>query len=250
MAIRVKSMSLGRLVVACLVAVPCFLVPLTETAAANASSGARAACRSLALAKGVLPFEKAIDALKQVPEKQLANLTMLVSYDPARYEVKIGHWCRNHFENDATIAAAAFAAPKEVGKPADEQNKLGTRVWYPSGASIQVFSYRQPVTADDPNLTPADGYEFGLADVEMCAGSQGPLPIRAIGFTAIVAGDDRDFNVPGGVVREPGLGLRDLQAGECARGWLPFEIPAGERPRLITWNFPDWGSAILYWKIP
>jgi hypothetical protein len=52
--------------------------------------------------------------------------------------------------------------------------------------------------------------------------------------------------------REPGWRTAgNLFAGDCVRGWVTFQVPAGQRPAYIEWKSGDLGGGggPLRWRL-
>jgi hypothetical protein len=69
----------------------------------------------------------------------------------------------------------------------------------------------------------------------VCAGTR-RLP--AEGFWKLRFSDNTEAIEDGAPVREPDLSAGDLIPGDCARGWVIFEVPAGARPVRLDYGPP------------
>lgn len=113
---------------------------------------------------------------------------------------------------------------------------VGDRIETDVGTLVQVHSYEQPVPAPDEFTTPQPGHEWAVIDVEACAGptddDTGLRSVNPFDFELLMPDNTRfGADLP---VREPALNHVDLPyAGDCARGFVSFQVPAGQRPRAI-----------------
>ena len=119
---------------------------------------------------------------------------------------------------------------------------MGTKVAHGDGSSVQVYSYEQPVQSENRFLTAPAGSEYGVADVEVCAGSSTPASYNPLGFSAQTP-DDRVHEATIGA-RYPSFGSGDIPAGGgCVRGWVTFAVPTGPPASWIVWKYPGWSQA-------
>jgi hypothetical protein len=127
---------------------------------------------------------------------------------------------------------------------------VGDRVETASGNFVQVFSYEQPVPPPDEFMTPNPGFGWAVIDVEACAGPfddpEGLRYVNPYDFELIMPDNTRMVSdLP---VREPALNDTELPyANDCARGFVSFQVPAGQRPRAVE-NTNTQPS--IQWTIP
>jgi hypothetical protein len=93
-----------------------------------------------------------------------------------------------------------------------------------------VGIHRMTVGGGSAYFKPAAGKEYRNFDVEICGGSIGgsanPLQFEA-------SMKDNTRRTPHLLdIAEPGLPAADLSPGECVRGWVTFEVPAGQMAQL------------------
>ena len=142
--------------------------------------------------------------------------------------------------------------PPTTTAPQPEQFVVGDRVETSEGNFIQVYAYEQPVTPENEFITPRDGYEFAAIDVEACAGpspdTTGTRSINPFEFVAHMPDNTRqEADIP---AREPALNHTNLpNPGDCARGWVTFQIPAGVRPVYVERGGMFGGGDTIRWNI-
>lgn len=132
---------------------------------------------------------------------------------------------------DPTAASPATTVPSSV-------LHLGENIRTGSGNVVAILDYEMPV-AGAPNRRVA------AALVEACAGATaaentGVSPA----FFRLELTDRR--GVPARApVREPALKGERLKRGGCARGWVSFQLAAGDTVRYVTFR----GSSVAKWSI-
>ncbi len=120
--------------------------------------------------------------------------------------------------------------------------KLGSRVDTAQG-NVTVYAYEAPVSP--PGATPQPGNVFADIDAEGCAGpSAGPNTGIGPQFFYLQLGQSAYH--PVGTSKEPALRATKLAPGQCARGWVTFEIPQGAKPQYAIFN----SSKVIAWQIP
>jgi hypothetical protein len=117
--------------------------------------------------------------------------------------------------------------------PATSARPLGSAANLPGG-KVTVYSYEQPATGISQYVTPqTPGSEFSAVDAEVCATATGGLYGQPSDF-ALQFPDNTERQSSYG--KQPDLSGRQLGAGDCARGWVTFEVPAGQRPSVVTYR--------------
>lgn len=103
---------------------------------------------------------------------------------------------------------------------------------------MQVFSYEQPVPDPDPEFSLLEpGFEWAVIDVEACAGptedDTGLRFVNPFDFELQMPDNTRLMSdIP---VKEPALNDVALPgAGECARGFVTYQVPEGQRPVAVV----------------
>jgi hypothetical protein len=122
--------------------------------------------------------------------------------------------------------------------------KLGARANSPKG-TVVVHAYDPSVPANG-SVVPAEGMRFVAIDVEGCAGKNADenTGIDPLLFYLQI---ERDPYYPvDQVVREPALHKTLLAPGRCARGWVTFQIPIGQKPQYAFFR----STARIAWTLP
>lgn len=157
------------------------------------------------------------------------------------------------------VAPAAGAAPTHVTAKSKKHHKkkasisfvVGDEVDYQGGAKITVFGYDQPWVFDNQfagTLLKA-GDEFVTIDAQGCIGpsAKSPLDLNPFGFTLELPNHQRIQPGPG--FRKPALDATPLQLGDCARGFITFEVPVGVRAAFVRFTPPGLGTTSAKWKV-
>lgn len=147
-------------------------------------------------------------------------------------------------ENDS--GQPALADPTTTTTAGDETTsteaeatefKVGDRVETGRGNFVTLHAYEQPVPPPDEYTEPQPGQEFAAVDVEFCAevetgDDQQTTYYVGPGDWELQMGDNtrRSFDIP---VKEPSMSYADVPVGDCLRGWVSFQVPAGEKPEAL-----------------
>jgi len=118
----------------------------------------------------------------------------------------------------------------------------------PSGRTVTLLTYDQPWTSTDKYgfVKPADGKEFATIDLKGCAGpADDPRGFNPFDFTLAMSDSTRIETAIVG--RDPSLHSAPLQANDCIRGWVTFEVPAGQRPVAVVYTS---GRNSAKWVVP
>jgi hypothetical protein len=115
---------------------------------------------------------------------------------------------------------------------------LGENIRTGSGNVVAVLDYEFPAEG-------AKGARVAAAFVEACAGAAaaGNTGASPAFFRLELA--DRRGVPPRAPVREPALKGVPLKRGECADGWVSFDLAAGDTPRYVTFR----GSSVAKWEV-
>ncbi len=116
--------------------------------------------------------------------------------------------------------------------------------------TVTVFAVIQPVPALSESDVPELGKEFAVADIRVCAVSAGSQEgLTGSLFNLVFSGGDRVSPSDTAVVKQPNLlDIQGLGPRQCSRGYMTFEIAAGTRPTVVTY---EPGPLLTYeWKLP
>ena len=104
-------------------------------------------------------------------------------------------------------------------------------------ASVRVASVTYPVEATGTSVVPAPGTGFAVADVFLCADSNGVTDGIDNGDDSFeLTLTDGDIVDPGEDVRAPGVdSLRTIAPNACAEGFVTFEVPEGAAIHSISY---------------
>lgn len=125
------------------------------------------------------------------------------------------------------------------------QFKVGDTVKTAHGNTETVYTYSQPVQPSNSYLHPDAGKEYASADVQACATGdltqdQGrPVPqdqqyIDVNPFDYVLIMPDNTRLQPSIGAKDPALNDTKIYKGDCVRGWITWQVPAGQRPSFIT----------------
>jgi hypothetical protein len=105
----------------------------------------------------------------------------------------------------------------------------GNFVKLPSGERVRVIQFQDgiPRSANDQVIYKRTDH-YSVAEVEVCGG----LPF----FTAKLSNNGEGFVLSYPLAPEPKLDAGGTLTGDCARGWVGFEMPAGVRATAITYT--------------
>jgi hypothetical protein len=146
-----------------------------------------------------------------------------------------------------TDTTPSFTEPTTTLPAGPQTFPMGFKVTYDSGASVQVFSWQQPVAPSNEFETPPAGQEFGVADVQFCSGATTSATYNPLGLKAQTP-DNRVYTLSFAPAMDPQLGSGDVPAGGgCVRGFVTLALPAGQQPSLLIWDYPGWAQA--QWKV-
>ncbi len=125
--------------------------------------------------------------------------------------------------------------------PSARSVAMGDMVALQNGDTVQVFTYTAPVRSGDPLITPAPGMQFAAIEVEGCSMEESAFgSVHPGSFElAMGAGNRLQSAFP---VKEPQLSSGPRAAGDCIRGWVTFEVPAGDTPAAVVFN--DSGTSV------
>jgi len=149
-------------------------------------------------------------------------------------------------EHDAADAATTGTVPTTSPVPTTPVSDppLGT-TQAAAGAAVTVFAVDAPSpdTSGDVFKLKA-GYEFADIDVKVC-NVGGTDVVANPGWWTLQMPDDTQAKWDGGG-RTPDIGSSSVSNGQCVRGWVTFEIPAGARPSTIIWTATDFKTTLRW----
>lgn len=109
------------------------------------------------------------------------------------------------------------------------------------GNTVRVLTYQQPVAGTV--LEAGAGDEFAAVEAEICAGRRAAPRVSPDSFKVELSDGSRRGRSYFGP-KEPELADTSLPSGQCARGWISFEVPEGKRPAFVVFQ----GSTVLRWS--
>lgn len=117
----------------------------------------------------------------------------------------------------------------------------------PGSHRVIAHTWKAPVRSTNQFNVPDAGHQFAAAEVEACAGPAGDR-IGPNSFEWAVAMPDNTRFQPANPagLQQPALQSTPLQAGECVRGWVNFEVPTSPAPRFIIYSS---GGASARWRL-
>jgi hypothetical protein len=241
---------------------PCLQKLLTASVAKSASSSS-----SLAKVKGVQVGRLSVDpigdrsvAYQAVVTLQLGSLTPTVTAD---YElVQVGRATalftfvgidsdlRSTLLNDVVDRLQGGGSPPQATTTtsAPKGSALGATLKTPNGNSLTVYSYEQPATGLNQFLQPQQpNDEFAAIDVQGCAGTSA-ASLNPFDFNLQMPDNTRREPTYG---KDPALHSTDLTPGDCVRGWVTFEVPAGTRATSVVYSArgSSLNPTILKWAL-
>jgi len=153
------------------------------------------------------------------------------------------------------VGSAQTDNPPPSASPSPLPSGLRLRDAATAGTGFVVatgFAYNQPAA---PGASPAPaGNAWAAADVQSCApqGTVFPVSISDAAWS-LRFGNGTVVNpshVDDPVFPQPQYPQTPtpLQAGDCVRGWVIFEVPADNRPMLLRYT-PQGGAAPIDWQV-
>jgi hypothetical protein len=133
---------------------------------------------------------------------------------------------------DPTATSPVTTRPQSVLQLGDDVRTASGNV-----VSIRQFEF------------PADGARdrrVAAALVEACAGANAAANTGASPAFFRIELSDRRGLTPIAPVRQPALRGVRLDPGDCAEGWVSFQIERGQQPQYVTFR----GSSVVKWQVP
>lgn len=156
------------------------------------------------------------------------------------------------------VATAPLEQPSSTTSPTPSPSPAAvgaTQEGSGEGSAVKttVLRVRQPLRAVVPDLPERAGYEYIGLEVRMCvvttANSEpttvswGPWSIAFADDTvaeALSSWSAEWWSVP--LYPQE----RVVRPGSCVRGWIPFEVPKGSKPTMVTYQ-PS--GIVLEWRV-
>lgn len=193
----------------------------------------------------------------EIPLKSLPTVSTLLwqfgSSSTAQDGTTIFDECSS-LNRETTTTQAGGTAPATSTPPTTQApSPVGQEITGPNGMRVTVYEVQVPTTSKKTLAIPPDaGNQIVTVDAQICGGDR-PLAGAGEGSFAVKTADNREYqfwNVPQ-TVNDPALPeARDLSAGECIRGWIPFQIPTDAQVSQVTFNpFPHGRANFLVWKV-
>lgn len=141
----------------------------------------------------------------------------------------------------ATSAPPTTAAPISFGT---------MQVYKPTGSQVTVFGAQTPPADPTAVKVPADSLQQpALVEAQVCAGDK--RVSTEVAFFQIK--DDQNhyylvWNVPAEDVAQAFPTKTVLEPGDCARGFVPFQVPEGTRIASVIYSPAANGENFLSWK--
>lgn len=143
----------------------------------------------------------------------------------------------------------------ETGKVAETQSPAATQKTFAQGEKVETktgnfvtFHAYGPAKSDNQFIKPKEGKEYAAIDMEFCAGlavEEGAAGANPFDFAIQLPDNTRGEQTID--IKEPGLHDTTLPPNECVRGWITFEIPAGQKATFVLYNGED---TIVKWAVP
>ena len=144
----------------------------------------------------------------------------------------------------ATAAPTLSDTPAPTPTPTAAPQSVGTTITTTLGNTLQLVTWAQPIASGNEFETPsATGGSFGGAELHVCAGAGGNLHINPLFFVAVMPDDTQ---IQSTLIEPSGkapLNDTTLNAGQCVRGWVFFDLPG--RPRLFSVS----GQSDVAWTV-
>lgn len=133
----------------------------------------------------------------------------------------------------ATPTTPAPTTTAETTPTTPSSHKVGDVVDTGEGLKVTLHGWKLPAPGHGAYDTPPAGSKYGAADVEACAESKAGS-INPFDFTLQMADNRRIEHGIGGP--EPALHHTELPPGDCARGYVTFDVPDAGTPAYLVFS--------------
>jgi hypothetical protein len=148
-----------------------------------------------------------------------------------------------------TAPQANAPLPNSAGSTTpNEQAAVGEAQTTSAGAKITPLTFESPPTRPVDSDRFPDVQNWAVVDAELCAGTES-INKTGYGFSLIDA-DHREYRAYDSTAQpfEPTIRTGDLAPGECARGYVNYELPEGIQIVAVRWEYPGDGGP-LRWAV-
>jgi len=148
----------------------------------------------------------------------------------------------------ASTRADAGMGATPVTQSSVTTHPIGTELTTSAGNTLKLHGVDSNVTSSNQFIQPAPGKKYFAVDMGGCASraNTGATSLNMFSFTLQMPDDTR--LPPTIAAREPGLGAVELVPGDCARGWVTFEVPLTQQPVVLNYTSIG-GSTVLKWSL-
>lgn len=150
----------------------------------------------------------------------------------------------------ATVAPSSSSAMSSSPQSTITEAALGEAQTTSVGVKATPFTLENPTTREiDADFAVFDeGQPWAVLDAQLCAGTKS-LSKTGYGFTLLDA-DGREYKSYDSTAQpfSPTISGGNLAPGECTRGFVNFELPAGVQVVTVRWDYPG-GEGPLRWTL-
>lgn len=155
--------------------------------------------------------------------------------------------------SDQTGPGSSVATTEPAPSTTVPSGVLDTPLVSNDGVTVTVFAFQKPPTRLEPlEIPPSEGFEPAVIDAQVCAGAT-DTTIQPGNFRLLTSENELwgpwDAPQAATVPAFPAAGT--LPAGECARGWITYEVPEDVTFTDVVFT-PDSGgddTGTLLWSI-
>lgn len=151
-------------------------------------------------------------------------------------------------EGGAGGAGGGQATSTAVPEPSVTARPLvlpaGQQAGYADGYQARVLSFDSQVFTQDPVRSPEFGFRFVAIEIEACGGADA---VEAGPLDWLLEMPDGERFAPTDIVVDPPLVESVLTGGQCATGWMTFEVPIDPNPAYIIHVNPAYEPARFAW---